>query len=108
MTGTGFPGAEIRHERFREALEIIRLLWQGGYRSYHGKYLQLEDARVFDLPDEQPVIAVAGSGPESARIAADLGDGLFATEPDGDLVRTWHDLGGSGPAYAEMPLAWAR
>jgi len=107
VTGTGFPGAEIRHERFREALEIIRLLWQGGYRSYQGKYLQLEDARVFDLPAELPVIAVAGSGPESARIAADLGDGLFATEPDGDLFRTWHELGGSGPAYAEMPVAWA-
>ncbi len=107
VVGTGFPGAHVRHERFREALEIIRLLWQGGYRSYQGKYLQLEDARVFDLPDEQPVIAVAASGPESARLAADLGDGLFATEPDADLVSTWQQLGGRGPAYAEVPLAWA-
>ena len=103
----GFPARRVRHERFREALEIIRLLWRGGYRSYEGKYLQLEDARVFDLPDELPVIAVAASGPESAKIAADLGDGLFATEPDGDLVRTWQRLGGDGPAYAELPLAWA-
>jgi G6PDH family F420-dependent oxidoreductase len=105
LTGLGFPGERVRHERFREALEIIRLLWQGGYRSYEGKYLQLEDARVFDLPDELPVIAVAASGPVSARIAAELGDGLFATEPDGDLVAGWQKLGGSGPAYAEMPLA---
>jgi G6PDH family F420-dependent oxidoreductase len=107
VTGLGFPGERVRHERFREALEIIRLLWQGGYRSYEGKYLQLEDARVFDLPDEPPVIAVAAGGPVSARIAADLGDGLFATEPDADLVGTWQKLGGTGPAYAEMPLAWA-
>jgi G6PDH family F420-dependent oxidoreductase len=107
VVGLGFPGERVRHERFREALEIIRLLWQGGYRSYDGKYLQLEDARVFDLPDELPVIAVAASGPASARIAAELGDGLFATEPDGDLVAGWQKLGGSGPAYAEMPLAWA-
>ena len=54
-----------------------------------------------------PVIAVAASGPVSARIAAELGDGLFATEPDGDLVAAGGNLGGSGPAYAEMPLAWA-
>jgi alkanesulfonate monooxygenase SsuD/methylene tetrahydromethanopterin reductase-like flavin-dependent oxidoreductase (luciferase family) len=54
-----------------------------------------------------PVIAVAASGPVSARIAAELGDGLFATEPDGDLVSNWRNLGGSGPAYAEVPLAWA-
>jgi G6PDH family F420-dependent oxidoreductase len=107
VVGLGFPGERVRHERFREALEIIRLLWQGGYRSYEGKYLQLEDARVFDLPDELPVMAVAASGPVSARIAAELGDGLFATEPDGDLVTSWRKLGGSGPAYAELPLAWA-
>ena len=108
VVGTGFPARRARHERFRESLEIIRLLWRGGYRSYEGKYLQLEDARVFDLPDEPPVIAVAASGPESARIAAELGDGLFAVEPDGDLVSAWQRLGGRGPAYAEMPLAWAQ
>jgi G6PDH family F420-dependent oxidoreductase len=108
VTGLGFPARQVRHERLREALEIIRLLWQGGYRSYDGRHLKLEDARVFDLPAELPVIAVAASGPESARIAAELGDGLFAVEPDADLVGTWHGLGGHGPAYGEMPLAWAQ
>jgi G6PDH family F420-dependent oxidoreductase len=107
VTGEGFPGRRVRHERFREALEIIRLLWQGGYRSYEGKHLRLEDAQVFDLPEQLPVIAVAASGPASARIAAELGDGLFAVDPDGTLVDTWHELGGHGPAYAELPLAWA-
>jgi G6PDH family F420-dependent oxidoreductase len=107
IVGLGFPGVAQRHERFREALEIIRLLWQGGYRSYTGKHLQLEDARVFDLPDELPVIAVAASGPASARIAAELGDGLFATEPKPDLVQAWERFGGAGPRYAEVPLAWA-
>lgn len=107
VVGQGFPSVRGRHERFREALEIIRLLWQGGYRSYEGKHLQLEDARVFDLPDELPVIAVAASGSASARIAAELGTGLFATEPKADMVATWRRLGGDGPAYAEVPMAWA-
>lgn len=107
VTGEGFPARRVRHERLREALEIIRLLWRGGYRSYDGRYLKLEDARVFDLPEELPAIAVAASGPESAKIAAELGDGLFAVEPDAELVGTWHGLGGHGPAYGEMPLAWA-
>jgi G6PDH family F420-dependent oxidoreductase len=107
ITGEGFPSRLIRQERFREALEIIRLLWSGGYRSYQGKYLKLEDARVFDLPEKLPVIAVAASGPASARIAAELGDGLFAVEPDGQLVSDWKSLGGRGPVYGEVPLAWA-
>jgi G6PDH family F420-dependent oxidoreductase len=107
VVGLGYPARRTRHEVLREALEIIRLLWRGGYRSYAGRHLQLEDARVFDLPGELPVIAVAASGPASARIAADLGDGLFAVEPDAELVSTWQRFGGSGPAYAEIPLAWA-
>jgi G6PDH family F420-dependent oxidoreductase len=107
ITGQGFPARAERHERLREALEIIRLLWSGGYRSYSGKHLRLEDARVFDLPERQPVIAVAASGPASGRIAAELGDGLFAVEPAAQLVGDWRALGGHGPVYGEVPLAWA-
>ncbi|MFP8882976.1 TIGR03557 family F420-dependent LLM class oxidoreductase [Streptomyces mangrovi] len=107
VVGRGFPAVAARHEMLREALEIIRLLWRGGYRSYEGKHLHLEDARVFDLPEEPPLIAVAASGRPSARIAAELGDGLFATEAKPEILRHYHDAGGSGPAYAEVPVAWA-
>ncbi|TBL39527.1 TIGR03557 family F420-dependent LLM class oxidoreductase [Verrucosispora sp. SN26_14.1] len=107
VVGQGFPSARGRHERLREALDIIRLLWSGGYHSYEGKHLHLEDARVFDLPDRPPVIAVAASGAVSVAIAAELGDGLFATEPVADLVRNYQRMGGQGPRYAEVPMAWA-
>lgn len=73
-----------------------------------GKHLRLEDARVFDLPDRPPPITVASSGAESAVIAAQLGDGLFATEPKRHLVQQYLRAGGEGPCYAEVPLAWAQ
>ncbi|WP_016906468.1 TIGR03557 family F420-dependent LLM class oxidoreductase [Streptomyces xiaopingdaonensis] len=108
VVGQGFPNSvPERHARLREALEIIRLLWRGGYRSYRGHYLHLDDARVFDLPEESPLIAVASSGPLSARIAAELGDGLFATEPKTEIVGAYRAAGGDGPRYAEVPMAWA-
>jgi G6PDH family F420-dependent oxidoreductase len=107
VVGRGFPGVHERQERLREALEIIKLLWQGGYRSYEGKHLRLEDARVFDLPDTPPVIAVAAGGKDAATMAAELGDGLFATEPRADLTGTYAQAGGAGPRYAEVPMAWA-
>jgi G6PDH family F420-dependent oxidoreductase len=107
VVGRPFPQVRQRHQMLREALQIIRLLWQGGYRSFDGRFLQLDDARVFDLPETPPVIAVAASGPASAAIAAELGDGLFATEPKPDLVERYRKAGGSGPRYAEVPLAWA-
>ncbi|MCS0636882.1 TIGR03557 family F420-dependent LLM class oxidoreductase [Streptomyces sp. LP05-1] len=108
VVGTGFPDAvSTRQELLREALEIIRLLWRGGYQSYEGKHLRLDDARVFDLPETPPVIAVAAGGKRAARLAAELGDGLFATEDRPELVRHYQEAGGSGPRYAEVPLAWA-
>ncbi|GIF38134.1 TIGR03557 family F420-dependent LLM class oxidoreductase [Actinoplanes xinjiangensis] len=107
VVGQGFGSVRERHERLREALDIINLLWQGGYRSYEGKYLQLEDARVFDLPETPPTIAVAAGGTAAAELAATHGTGLFATEPRADLVETFTGKGGRGPKYAEMPVAWA-
>jgi G6PDH family F420-dependent oxidoreductase len=107
VVGQGFPSVRGRQERLAEALDIINLLWQGGYRSYEGKHLQLEDARVFDLPDPLPVIAVAAGGRNAAELAATHGSGLFATEPRADLVEAYAAKGGSGPKYAEVPMAWA-
>jgi G6PDH family F420-dependent oxidoreductase len=107
VVGQGFPSVRGRHERLVEALEIINLLWQGGYQSYEGKHLQLEDARVFDLPETLPVIAVAAGGKQAAELAATHGSGLFATEPRADLVETYAAKGGTGPKYAEVAVAWA-
>ena len=108
VVGRGFPAVRVRHEMLREALEIIRLLWQGGYQSYDGKHLQLEDARVFDLPAELPLIAVAASGKPSATLAAELGDGLFATEPKPEIVGDYRAAGGSGPRPGSSRRSRAR
>lgn len=107
VIGGEFPSVRRRHEVLREALQIIRLLWQGGYQSYEGKHLRLDDARVFDLPDALPVIAVAAGGPAAAKIAAELGDGLFGTGPERSLMEAYRSAGGDGPRYGEVPLAWA-
>lgn len=107
IVGRGFPGVHERHAMFDEALDIIRLLWQGGYQNYDGTYLKLEDARIFDLPDVLPTMAVAVSGPDSIALAAEHGDGLFAVEPNEDLVSGYRAAGGAGPLYCEAPLAWA-
>jgi G6PDH family F420-dependent oxidoreductase len=107
VVGRGWPAVRTRHEMLRESLEIIRLLWSGGYHSYEGKHLRMEDARVFDLPETPPIIAVASGGLASARIAAELGDAIFVTEPRTDITEAYAEAGGDGPRYAEVPLSWA-
>ncbi|GAB2480899.1 TIGR03557 family F420-dependent LLM class oxidoreductase [Nocardiopsis aegyptia] len=107
VVGKGWPNASARQEMLREAIEIIRLLWSGGYHSYEGRHLALEDARVFDLPEEPPPIIVAAGGERSATMAAELGDGMFGTEPSRVLTGAYENNGGDGPLYCEVPLAWA-
>ncbi|MCO7192898.1 TIGR03557 family F420-dependent LLM class oxidoreductase [Pseudonocardia sp. McavD-2-B] len=107
ITGHPWPVVGVRHAMLREALEIIRLLWSGGYRTYRGNHLSIEDAQVFDLPDTLPDIVVAAGGPKAARIAGELGDGLFATEPRTDLIEAYTAAGGTGSRWAEVPLAYA-
>ncbi|XVQ09528.1 TIGR03557 family F420-dependent LLM class oxidoreductase [Spirillospora sp. CA-255316] len=108
VTGAPWPSITVRHEMLREALEIIRLLWSGGYHSYEGKHLTLDDARVFDLPSELPPVIVAAAGDRAAEIAAAHGDGLFATEADADVIAAYTRAGGAGPRYGEVPLAYAK
>lgn len=103
----GYPSVSDRQAMLREAIEIIRLLWSGGYQSFDGEYLALEDARVFDLPDELPLIAVAAGGPQAAELAAEAGDAMFGTDPDASLIEAYRASGGTGPRYGEVGVAWA-
>jgi G6PDH family F420-dependent oxidoreductase len=106
VVAQGYPSVSDRQAMLREAIEIIRLLWSGGYHSYDGDYLALEDARIFDLPDELPLIAVAAGGRHAAELAAEHGDAMFGTDPDASLVEAYRASGGNGPRYGEVGLAW--
>ncbi|GAB3654163.1 TIGR03557 family F420-dependent LLM class oxidoreductase [Actinocorallia lasiicapitis] len=107
VVGGGFgESVKVRQRMLHEAIEIIQLLFTGGYRSYEGEYFELARARIFDLPDVPVPLAVAAGGPGSARLAAETGSALFTTVPDADLVSAYRDAGGTGPRYAEMSLAY--
>jgi G6PDH family F420-dependent oxidoreductase len=61
IVGGGWQSVAVRHEMLREALQIIRSLWSGGFHSFGGKHLTIEDACIYDLPDELPeIICAAG------------------------------------------------
>ena len=74
VVGRGWPETAVRQERLAEAIEVLRLLWQGGYQSHYGKHYTVEQARIFTLPDEPPEIAVAASQPNAAELASRVGD----------------------------------
>ena len=108
ILGDKWPSTEIRQEMLEEAVEVIRLLWQGGLQSHRGMYYMVENAQIYSLPPTPPEIVVAAGGPKAAELAARIGDGLVATSPDQETLQAFDRAGGSGkPRYGELTVCWA-
>ena len=108
VLGDKWPEAPVRIEMMEEAVEVIRLLWEGGLKSHVGKHYTVENARIYSLPDELPPIYVAASGEKAAEVAARVGDGLVSTAPSEDTIKAFESAGGKGPKYAEVQACWAK
>ena len=108
VLGDRWPPAPVRLEMLEEAVQVIRLLWQGGSQDHSGKHYTVEDATVFDLPDQLPAIVVAGAGPKAASLAGRVGDGFWGTKPDSKALETFEAEGGRGkPRYGQITVCWA-
>ena len=109
VVGEGWPETEVRQERLIEAVEIIRLLWQGGYQSHRGQHFTVENARLYTLPKTPPPIMVAVGGPKSAELAGRLADGMVGTSPKKETMKKFEAAGGRGkPRYGELTVCWAK
>ncbi|MFI1975724.1 LLM class F420-dependent oxidoreductase [Streptomyces wedmorensis] len=108
VVGAGWPSARVRLAMLDEAAEIIRALFAGGYVTRHGRYFQVDDARLWDLPDTPPPLGIAVSGPRSCALAGRHGDLLIATEPKRELLDAFDAQGGAGkPRVGQLPLCYA-
>ncbi|MDQ3790180.1 MAG: TIGR03557 family F420-dependent LLM class oxidoreductase [Actinomycetota bacterium] len=107
ILGDPWPSADVRLEMLEEAVEVIRLLHQGGSRSHHGEYYTVENARIYTLPDEPVPIYVSAFGPKAVELAGRIGDGFVCVMPDADLVKAYRKAGGKGPAQGGFKVCHA-
>jgi len=108
VLGDRWPEWDVRAEMLEEAVAVMRLLWQGGVQSHHGRHYTVENARLYTLPEAPIEVIVAAGGTKAAELAGRIGDGLCATTADKELVRTFERAGGKGkPKYAQMTVCWA-
>jgi alkanesulfonate monooxygenase len=89
-----FLDKDARYERCEEFLAIVRALWTGEPVTFEGRYLQVEDAVLSQLPDPLPQIYFGGSSPAAGRVAA----------KHVDVYLTW----GEPPAAVGEKVAWIR
>ncbi len=108
ITGERWPETSVRQERMEEAIEVIRMLWEGHLSSHHGKHYTVENARLYTRPDEPPPIMIATAGENATKIAAELGDGMYGLVPDADVIKTFDEAGGEGkPKIGQVHVCWA-
>lgn len=107
--GDHWPITSVRQDMLAEAVDIIRILWQGDEVSYWGEFFDVENARLYTLPDEPPPIYIAASGSGTAELAGEIGDGLICTSPEASLIEAFESNGGGGkPKIGQVKICWAK
>jgi coenzyme F420-dependent glucose-6-phosphate dehydrogenase len=100
ILGDRWPLPDERLEMLEEAVEVLRLLWQGGEQTHRGKHYTVDHARVFDLPDDDIDVYVAAAQPNAAELAG-------RTDEKKALKRArelWPNTALQGPLSQELAL----
>jgi coenzyme F420-dependent glucose-6-phosphate dehydrogenase len=107
ILGDRWPAPDERLDLLEEAVEVLRTLWSGGVQTHRGKHYTVENARVYDLPDDPIAVAVAASQPRAAELAGRIGDALVTVSDDSEIVEKYKGAGGSGPVYGQFHVCYA-
>ena len=110
ITGGVWPRKELRNQRLRECVDIIRALLAGEEVSHDG-LVTVDRARVWTLPKQQPELIAAAVSAETAGWAAEWSDGLATVAQPHDSLRrvigAYRDHGGAGRLVLQVHVSWA-
>ena len=104
--GDRWPEADVRLEMLEEAVEVMRMLWDGGFKSHRGRHYTLEGARLYSLPEEPPPILMSAFGPKSIALAGRIAEGYVHVAPDRDAIESYREHGGSGPITGGLKVRY--
>jgi probable non-F420 flavinoid oxidoreductase len=110
ITGDRWPRKEVRNQRLRECVDIIRALLHGDEVSHDG-LVTVDRARVWTLPRQQPALIAAAVSAETAGWAAEWADGLATVAQPRDTLRrvvdAYRDHGGHGRLVLQLHVSYA-
>jgi coenzyme F420-dependent glucose-6-phosphate dehydrogenase len=76
--GFEWPTHGERVERLKEAIVIIRMLWNRNFVTHSGRFYRLSKANIYDKPNPPIPIHVASTGVRGAEVAGMLGDSFMS------------------------------
>ena len=110
ITGAPWPPKPQRVERLEESVDIIRRLLTGEEVSRSGP-VRVARARLWEIPEEQPLLIGPAISVESAGRVAAWADGLVTVNQPKDVLAevlaAYRDHGGRGPTALQLHLSWA-
>ncbi len=77
--GQNWPDPPERFQRMKEAILMIRELWREERVTYEGNYYTVNNATVYDRPEQEVPIYIGASGPAATRLAGRMADGWITT-----------------------------
>ena len=80
--GFDWPRAKARLTRTKEAIQIIKELWNKGkddegFVNFNGEYFLIRNAKLYTPPSTRIPIYLAASGEQTTKVAAKYSDGLI-------------------------------
>lgn len=109
VTGDRWPDKETRTRRLEESVDVIRRLLAGEVVSHDG-LVQVDRARVWDLPETQPLLVGPAASVESAARVAAWADGMVTLnaplETLREMVAAYRGAGGRGRLALQVHLSW--
>ena len=111
ITGQGWPRKELRMQRLRECVDVMRALFAGEEVSHDG-LVTVDRARLWTLPETPPPLLAAAVSATTAGWAAEWADGLATVlqpaETLREVIAAYRDNGGRGPLVLQVHLSYAQ
>ena len=107
ILGQRWPAVETRLQMLEEAIELMRELWTGEVVDHHGTHYEVENARLYDVPDAPIPVIVSAFGTKAGELAGRAGDGIWMTSPVSEALAAFQDAGGKGPRIGQLTICWA-
>ncbi len=111
ITGQGWPRKEIRMQRLRECVDVMRALFAGEEVSHDG-LVTVDRARLWTRPETPPPLLAAAVSATTAGWAAEWADGLATVLQPADALRevvdAYRENGGRGPIVLQVHLSYAK
>ena len=112
ITGERWPTKADRNARLKEAVDIIRALWNGE-RVTHKGLITVEEAQLYTRPEVKPLLLGAATSARTAEWVGSWADGLITISKTPEelqkVVTAFRRGGGDGkPMYLKVQLSYAR